>query len=107
MNASTVIQTEMPLTWDETQRQINLRRHGLDFADAGEVLNSRLRLDVESQRGTEARMLSISYALGFLALLTVVHTERDRAVRVISSRRASKDEREAYDGGFENECHAW
>ena len=95
---------ETRLTWDEAKRQINLRRHGLDFADAGEVLNSRYRLDVASQRGTEARVLSIPYALGFLALLTVVHTERDGAARVISFRRASSDERGAYDGWLENEC---
>ena len=98
---------ETRLTWDEAKRRINLRRHGLDFADAGEVLNSRYRLDIESQRGTEARVLSISYALGFLAVLTVVHTERDGAARVISFRRASRDEREAYDGWLENECHEW
>ena len=92
------------LTWDEAKRQINLQRHGLDFADAGEVLNSRYRLDVTSQRGAEDRVLSISYALGFLAVLTVVHTERDGAARVISFRRASSDERGAYDGWLENEC---
>jgi len=37
---------ETRLTWDEAKRRINLHRHGLDFADAGEVLNSRYRLDV-------------------------------------------------------------
>ena len=64
------------LTWDDAKRQVNLRRQGFDFADAGEVLSSRTRLDVASQRGNEARMLSISYALGFLAVLTVVHNFR-------------------------------
>ena len=64
------------LTWDDAKRQINLCRHGFDIADAGEVLNSRYRLDVASQRGKEARMFSISYALGFLAVLTVVHNFR-------------------------------
>lgn len=58
INASTIILMEIRLTWDEAKRQINLRRHGLDFAGAGEALNSRYRLDIESQRGTEARVLS-------------------------------------------------
>ena len=49
-------------------------------------------------------MLSISYALGFLAVLSVVHTERDGSVRVISFRRASLVEREVYDAWLENEC---
>jgi uncharacterized DUF497 family protein len=85
------------LTWDETKRRKNLRKHGLDFAHAGEVLESRWRLDVPSAHGTEQRVRSISYALGFLAVLTVVHTTRDGAARIISFRRASKEERSAYD----------
>jgi len=47
-------------------------------------------------RGGEVRMQSIFYALGFLAVLTVVHTERDGATRVISFRHASNEEREVY-----------
>lgn len=31
------------LTWDEAKRQANWVKHGLDFADAGEVLASRFR----------------------------------------------------------------
>ena len=49
-------------------------------------------------------MQSVSYALGFLAVLTVVHTERDGATRVISFRPASSMEREVYDAWLENEC---
>ncbi|HDL5502654.1 TPA: BrnT family toxin, partial [Mannheimia haemolytica] len=30
-------------TWDETKRKINLAKHGLDFADADEVLSSPYR----------------------------------------------------------------
>lgn len=95
---------EMRLTWDEAKRRHNLRRHGLDFAQAGEVLASRFRLDIQVVRAGESRILSISYALGFLAVLTVVHTERDGVTRVISFRRASKEEREVYDAWLENEC---
>ncbi len=91
------------LIWDEAKRQSNLRKHGLDFADADEVLESRYRLDISAVRGGEMRMLSISYALGFLAVLTVVHTERDGATRVISFRHASNEEREVYDAWLQDE----
>lgn len=94
---------ETRLTWDEAKRAANLRKHGLDFADAGEVLHSRCRMDVRVHRGGEQRTLQFSYALGFLAVLTVVHTERDGAARVISFRRASTAEREAYDAWLEDE----
>lgn len=95
------------LSWDEAKRQSNLLKHGFDFADAGEVLSSRFRLDIPQQGINdvrEVRTLSISYALGFLAVLSVVHTERDGSARVISFRRASRTEREVYDAWLENDC---
>jgi uncharacterized DUF497 family protein len=91
------------LIWDETKRRSNLAKHGLDFRDAGEVMDSRYRLDIAAVRGDEVRMQSISYALGFLAVLTVVHTERDGATRVISFRHASNEEREVYDDWLQDE----
>lgn len=93
------------LVWDEPKRLANLQKHGLDFADAGEVLDSRFRMDTPVIRGNESRVLSVSYALGFLAVLTVVHTERGATTRVISFRRASQLERETYDAWLENECY--
>ena len=68
------------------------------------MLESRYRLDVQEWRDGELRVLSISYALGFLAVLTVVHTDRDGMARVISFRRASREEGEAYDVWLEDEC---
>ena len=38
------------MTWDEAKRLANLRKHGLDFADAAEVLESRFRMDVTEWR---------------------------------------------------------
>jgi len=83
---------EIKLEWDDAKRYSNLLKHGLDFADAGEVLDARFRLDIEVVRSGELRIGSVSYALGFLAVLTVltvVHTEREGAARVISFRPAS------------------
>jgi uncharacterized DUF497 family protein len=94
---------KLRFTWDEAKRQANIAKHGLDFADAGEVLDSRYRLDIPVVRQGETRQMSISYALGFLAVLTVIHTERGGATRVISFRHASNKEREVYDAWLENE----
>jgi len=40
-------------------------------------------------RNAEVRTQSISYALGFLAVLTVVHTEREQLTRIINSIRCA------------------
>jgi uncharacterized protein len=93
------------LSWDEANRHINFKKHGFDFADAGEVLESRYRLDSLVMRNGELRRQSISYALDFLAVLTLVRVERDCTTRIISFRRASGEERELYYAWLKNECH--
>lgn len=85
-----------PLIWDEAKRRRNLAKHGLDFAQAHWVLESSYRLDVVSRRGDEFRVQSFSYVMKRLAVLTVVHTDRGRAIRVISFRRASEEESRRY-----------
>jgi len=84
------------LAWDEARRLANLAKHGLDFADAGMVLESRYRLDIPVIRNDESRVMSFSYVMNRLAVLTVVHVDRERAVRVVSFRPASELETEAY-----------
>lgn len=82
--------------WDESKRQINLVKHGLDFADADEVLSSPYRFDVEIIRNNEFRTQSFAYSFGQLLVLSLAHTERTDQIRLISFRQASKAEREAY-----------
>ncbi|MGP1676626.1 MAG: BrnT family toxin [Burkholderiales bacterium] len=48
------------LTWKEQKRAKNLDKHHLDFADAGLVLDSQFRLDVESVRNNEERTQSFA-----------------------------------------------
>ncbi len=91
------------MEWDESKRVSNLKKHGLDFADAGEVLDSRYRLDIPMIRGGELRTQSISYVAGVLAVLTVVHMDRGESVRIISYRKASREEREVYYDWLKNE----
>lgn len=93
----------MRLIWDEAKRASNLAKHGLDFANAHWVLDSAYRLDVEVVRGGEWRWLSFSYVAEVLAVLTLVHTEREDAVRVISFRPASSEESEVYLDWLESE----
>ena len=82
-------------TWDETKREINLAKHGIDFRDAAEIFAGPL-VTVEDTREDygEARYI----ALGMLAgiVLSVVYTERDDEIRIISIRKALKHETRFY-----------
>lgn len=91
----------MRTEYDPAKAALNKAKHGLDFADAHFVLESNYRMDVAVVRNGEARTQSVSYVMGFLAVLVVVHTARADVLRVISFRRASTDEREAYDEWLE------
>ena len=91
------------ILWDETKRQANLDKHGLDFLDAVMVLESPYRLDVESVRGSEERTQSFAYVFDVLAVLTVVHVAREDALRIVSFRPASEEERSAYHGWLEDD----
>ena len=96
----------MPILWDETKREANLHKHGLDFIDAVLVLDSRYRLDVERVRGGEQRMQSLAYVFDMLAVLTVVHVAREDALRIVSFRPASEEERSNYHDWLENAFNA-
>jgi uncharacterized protein len=84
------------LVWDEAKRRANLAKHGLDFADAAWVLNSRYRLDVTVVRNGETRTQSFSYVMDRLAVLSLVHLPREGMTRIVSYRYASEVESKSY-----------
>jgi uncharacterized DUF497 family protein len=65
-------------TWNEQKRVKNLDKHNLDFLDAGLVLDSQFRLDVESFKNDEERTQSFAYVFDQLSVLTVVHLPSER-----------------------------
>ena len=92
----------MKAVWNEAKRISNLAKHGLDFRDAEDVLQSRFRLDVPVVRDREQRILAISYSAKFLAVLVVVAKDGDE-IRIMSFRHASEQEPEVYYDWLEND----
>lgn len=90
------------MIWDEPKRLTNLDKHQLDFADAGLVLFNRYRLEFESIRNGEVRRQTFAYVAEVLTVLTVIWVPGEKR-RVISFRRAHKNEREAYHAWLEEE----
>ena len=78
-------------TWDEAKRQSNLRKHGLDFADAPAVLEG----DSYSTEDTSLQYSERRYnAIGSIynIVVSITYTERNDEIRIISFRRASRRE---------------
>lgn len=82
-------------TWDEAKRAANLKRHGLDFADAERVFAGPLALFEDDREAYgEQRMIGIGLLDALVVL--VVHVERDETIRIISMRKATRDETSIY-----------
>ena len=85
----------MEFTWSETKRAANIKAHGLDFVDAANVFEG-LTFTFEDDRFSYGEQRFVT--LGLLAGVTVsvVHTENEYEIRVISFRKASKRESQIY-----------
>ena len=81
----------MRFTWSETKRKSNIEKHGFDLVDAPQVFAGPTftyeddRLDYSEQRFV---------TLGLLGglVISIVHTESPRLIRIISLRKATKHE---------------
>ena len=80
--------------WDENKNRLNQRKHKIAFEDAADVFKDEDRLTYSSDKQGETRFLTIGKA--FQAIISVVYTTRDLIIRIISARRASQNERQAY-----------
>jgi uncharacterized DUF497 family protein len=87
----------MVYVWDEAKRKANLKKHGLDFKDAFLVYENPDKCTYDASRGDEYRLMDVALAVIRGRLLTLVYTERDDEVRVISFRHASREERKQYE----------
>lgn len=80
--------------WDEAKRRANLWRHGIDFAEVGEVFAAPVTtLDDRYDYG-EKRYLTLGLLKG--SVVAVVHTESDDVIRIISARKAERYEEIKY-----------
>jgi hypothetical protein len=83
----------MLFEWDETKRQANLAKHLIDFSDALRVFDGPVFEKVQRRHG-ENRVL----AVGLLEdiQIVVIYAMRGKYRRIISARRANRNERQDY-----------
>ncbi|MDD5037439.1 MAG: BrnT family toxin [Methylococcaceae bacterium] len=84
------------ITYDESKRQANLAKHGLDLADAGLVYYASNKITLQSPRHDEDRLMDLAMVEVFGVVLVLVYVECGDDIRAISLRRASKQERKRH-----------
>jgi uncharacterized DUF497 family protein len=84
------------LEWDDTKAAANEAKHGVSFLVAGRVFKDTSHVEKPDPKHSlvEARFFAIGEVEGIV--LTVVFTRRGKVVRIISARRASREERREY-----------
>lgn len=85
--------------WDDRKASSNLQKHGVALEAACEVFLDPFVLLLRTEViGGEERETAIGLTLGW-RLLVVAYTFRDDAIRIISTRPATSQERSHYEDG--------
>jgi uncharacterized DUF497 family protein len=85
----------MELEWDEAKRRSNLRKHGIDFCGIEEVFEGAT-VTILDDRFDYGEQRFVSFGLLAGRVVAVTHTESGEVIRVISVRKATKDEEGNY-----------
>jgi uncharacterized protein len=89
--------------WEEKKNKENIRKHGLDFADAWEIFEAPMLTDLDTREDYgEDRW----FGIGFLRerVVVILFTERDEdTIRIISVRKAQKHERIQFEEALRNQ----
>jgi uncharacterized DUF497 family protein len=91
----------MEFEWDEQKRRVNIAKHGIDFADACQAWEKPI-IDPIDERfaGDEYRPTALGVIGADEIIVAIVYTPRDNVLRLISARRARRNERKIYQGQF-------
>jgi uncharacterized DUF497 family protein len=86
--------------WDDQKAARNLKKHDVSFDEAVSVFADSLALTFADTDHFESEDRSRTYGISNKGgLLVVVHTERQDNVRIISARKATRNEKGIYDRG--------
>jgi len=90
----------MEFEWNPEKAAINLKKHNISFQEAATVFDDSLSVtfpDPDHSIG-ESRYVIIGMSRSG-QLLVVSHTDRENRTRIISARRATRQERRFYEEG--------
>jgi len=90
----------LQFVWDPRKAAENLSRHGVPFHEAATVFDDPLALTYPDPDHSEDESRYLTFGISADGrLLVVAHTEGRDTIRIISSRRATRNERKIYEEG--------
>jgi uncharacterized protein len=90
----------MQFEWDSAKATQNARKHRVSFEEASSVFYDSLAVTGDDPDHSEDEERFVTFGMSSAGrLLVVCHTARGDAIRIVSSRRATKSERSIYEEG--------
>ena len=92
----------MKFEWDEYKNRANIRKHGLDFVEAPEVFKGpmKARVDTRAEYG-EDRWIGIGLLKNRVVAIAFSQPDED-VIRIISFRKADRNERKEFEEAIED-----
>ena len=82
--------------WDDAKARANLKKHAVSFEVARRVFDDRAAIDELDDSDAHGEDRSVITGMIAGSLLTVVYTEREERIRIISARKATRREQDRY-----------
>ncbi len=82
--------------WDSNKAKSNLKKHSVSFEEASTIFSSeqiRVFVDDANSTDTEERLVAIGYSSH-----DRIYREDDEVIRIISARKATKQEKNFFEG---------
>ena len=87
--------------WDAEKNSANFAKHGISFEEAVTIWDGPVLTGQDEVLDFEVRERSFGL-IGAIVVVCVIHTERDGKTRIISARKATKNERREFDAYLKN-----
>ena len=89
-------------SWDQAKAKSNLKKHGVSFEEAQSVFYDDLALQFYDENSSDEERFLLLGMSNESRILMVVHCELGdggEELRIISARKATKNEQQYYQGG--------
>lgn len=89
-------------SWDKLKAKSNLKKHGVSFEEAQSVFYDELAVQFYDEDSSDEERFLLLGMSNEARILMVVHCEQgdeEQELRIISARKATKNEQQYYQGG--------
>jgi hypothetical protein len=91
----------MKFEWDENKNNLNIIKHGFDFNDANAIFDAPILVILDTRENyNEDRYIGIGILDKTIVVIVFTEDTEKDIVRVISLRKATKNERKIHENKF-------